>query len=198
REPSGFEDGGTNPRQVPGPSSMHSFVYVGSEDGEPDWCIGGTYLAYRKIRRRMGPFFKLSAKAQEAVFGAKKETGKRLRKIALNAHVAKMNPRRKNHIDLFGMSDLERRFLRRPYFFNDGLDEKSEEIRGLHHLSFARDLVAQYEWPVLMWQTNPDFQKGAGQDALYEHGGAANIASGYYFMPPAAPDGGYLGMGIQL
>jgi deferrochelatase/peroxidase EfeB len=104
-----------------------------------------------------------------------------------------MNPKREGHIDLFGMQDKQRRFLRRPYFFNDGLDACGEEVRGLHHLSFARDLGAQYEWPVLMWQTNPDFPvPGTGHDALYGPGGASNIGGGYYFVP-AAPISGRLG-----
>jgi deferrochelatase/peroxidase EfeB len=110
-----------------------------------------------------------------------------------------MNPRRPNHRDLFGMDDLERRFLRRPYFFDYGLDAVGQVVRGLHHLSFARNLGAQYEWPVLMWQTNPDFPTpGAGRDALYGPGGAANIGGGYYFMPGAALKGDYVGAGLNL
>ncbi|WP_189413696.1 MULTISPECIES: Dyp-type peroxidase [unclassified Mesorhizobium] len=199
REPSGFEDGITNPRDASGPSSMHDFVYIRAEDGEPEWCIGGTYLAYRKIRRRMKHFFELPAQDQEAVFGVDKKTGVRLEPHQAHAHAAKINPRRPNHRDLFDMDDLERRFLRRPYFFDDGLDADGEELRGLHHLSFARNLGVQYEWPVLMWQTNPDFPvKGTGQDALYGPGGAANIGGGYYFMPAAANDADHLGTGLGL
>jgi deferrochelatase/peroxidase EfeB len=108
-----------------------------------------------------------------------------------------MNPRR-NHPDLFGMKDDTRRFLRRPYFFNDGLDAGGEEARGLHHISFVRNLTAQYEWPVQMWQMNPDFpHSGAGRDALDDAGGAANIGGGYYFLPPAPVGRGhYLGSAL--
>jgi deferrochelatase/peroxidase EfeB len=141
----------------------------------------------------------LQPKAQEAVFGVEQKTGTRLEPHDAHAHAAKMNPRRPNHLDLFDMSDLERRFLRRPYFFDDGLDAEGEEVRGLHHLSFARNLGAQYEWPVLMWQTNPDFPTpGAGMDALYGPGGAANIGGGYYFMPRAAQGDDHLGAGLGL
>lgn len=199
REPSGFEDGISNPRDGSGTSPMHEFVYVRAEDGEPAWCTNGTYLAYRKIRRRMKLFFKLSPQDQEAVFGVEKKTGERLKRHEAHAHAAKINPRRENHRDLFDMSDLHRRFLRRPYFFDDGLDADGEELRGLHHLSFARNLGAQYEWPVLMWQTNPDFpEKGSGRDALYGPGGAANIGGGYYFIPAAARGADHLGTGIGL
>lgn len=199
REPSGFEDGISNPRDDGGPASMHDFVYVRAGDGEPDWCTGGTYLAYRKIQRRMARFFALSPAAQEAVFGVDKKTGARLEPHDAHAHAAKINPRRANHLDLFDMDDLERRFLRRPYFFDDGLDADGVELRGLHHLSFARNLGAQYEWPVLMWQTNPDFpEKGTGTDALYGPGGAANVAGGYYFVPAAAAEDEHLGTGLGL
>ncbi|WP_158266614.1 Dyp-type peroxidase [Allosphingosinicella deserti] len=199
REPSGFEDGITNPRDCTAPSSMHDVVYVRAEDSEPDWCAGGTYLAYRKIRRRMKRFFDLSPTAQESVFGVEKKSGTRLEPLDAHSHVAKINPRRTNHLDLFDMDDLERRFLRRPYFFDDGLDAAGEELRGLHHLSFARNLGAQYEWPVLMWQTNPDFPvPGAGIDNLYGTGGASNIAGGYYFMPAAASGDDHLGTRLGL
>lgn len=147
----------------------------------------------------MKHFFSLESEEREAIFGVDRQ-GTRLKDHAAHAHVAKMNPRRENHRDLFGMDDMERRFLRRPYFFNDGLDDDGEEVRGLHHLSFARDLVGQYEWPVLMWQTNPDFPiPNAGSDALYGiSGGAANIGGGYYFIPAAAADHDYVGYGLVV
>ncbi|MCA1441980.1 Dyp-type peroxidase [Ensifer sp. IC4062] len=200
REPSGFEDGISNPKG----SELHRLVYVRDGDGEPDWCTGGTYLAYRKIRRRLRNFFGLKEEGQqEAVFGVDKQTGERfppsVLKTIRDAHAAKMNPRRPNHTDLFGIGDLERQILRRPYFFDDGLDEDGEDLRGIHHLSFARNLGVQYEWPVLMWQTNPDFpKKGAGFDALYGAGAAANIGGGYYFMPRVAKAGEHIGGGLRL
>jgi deferrochelatase/peroxidase EfeB len=195
REPSGFEDGISNPK-VGIASEAEDLVYVHLGDDEPDWCHHGTYLAYRKIRRGLADFFKLSKPDQAAVFGVNRKTGTRLKNPNPHAHAPKMNPRRTG-LDLFGTADAERRFLRRPYFFDDGLDASGAEIRGLHHLSFVRDLTKQYEWPVLMWQTNSDFpHPGSGIDALYESGGAANLTSGYYFMPAAAATGSYIGVGL--
>jgi deferrochelatase/peroxidase EfeB len=193
REPSGFEDGLSNPRAGDADSPMHRFVYVRDGDEEPGWCTAGTYLAFRKIRRRMKRFFALPDNAaRESVFGVERLTGERLAHPAHEAHAIKMNPRRPDP-DFLGVRDDTRHFLRRPYFFDDGLDASGEESRGLHHLSFARNLLAQYEWPVQMWQMNPDFpEPGTGLDALYRpEGGAANVGGGYYFMPRAAGRDGY-------
>jgi len=204
REPSGFEDGISNPKELPPDREMRKFVYVHEEDDEPAWCVGGTYMAYRKIRRRLAKFFALKQPKREAVFGVDAESGLRVNpktglpnpNIVANSHAQKMSFKR-NHPDLFGVMDVERRFLRRPYFFNDGLDPSGDEIRGIHHVSFVRNLVTQYEWPVQMWQTNPDFPHvGAGRDALYEVGGASNIGGGYYFLPPAPAKGKHIGSAL--
>jgi deferrochelatase/peroxidase EfeB len=69
REPSGFEDGLTNPRHGKPDSEMYGLVYVTGADEEPAWCVGGTYLAYRKVRRRMAGFFALSGERQQQVIG---------------------------------------------------------------------------------------------------------------------------------
>lgn len=197
REPSGFEDGLSNPKAGASAERAEDFVYVQRGDDEPDWCLNGSYLAYRKIRRRLANFFRLDDPARAAVFGVEARTGQRLVDAKPHAHAQKINPKRDNHRDLFGQADTDRRFVRRPYFFDDGLDAGGDEVRGLHHMSFARRLTDQYEWPVLMWQTNPDFpSKGAGGDELYKSGGAANMTGGYYFMPAAAAAGSYLGAGL--
>jgi len=185
REPSGFEDGISNPRANPPDYHMWRAVYVHEDDPEPAWCVGGSYLGYRKIRRRLARFFALPMKEREAIFGVHRQSGLRIPSSPPTAHAQKMNLKRPDP-DLFDRLDDSRRFLRRPYFFNDGLDASGDEVRGLHHLSFARDLVTQYEWPVMMWAMNKDFPaKNTGLDALYETGGASNTGGGYYFMPPA-------------
>lgn len=197
REPSGFEDGLSNPKELPPDYRMSTLVYVRTEDDEPAWCVNGTYLAYRKVRRRLASFFSLNTQGREAVFGVHTTSGERHRSPAVNAHAFKMNPRRPKP-DLFDVDDLDRRFLRRPYFFDDGLDASGEEIRGLHHVSYVRNLSKQYEWPVQMWEMNKDFPTpGAGHDALYGAGGAANIGGCYAFMPPAPRgNGDYLGSAL--
>jgi hypothetical protein len=100
-----------------------------------------------------------------------------------------MNPRRLRP-DLFGARDDSRHFLRRPYFYDHGLDPASGELCGLHHLSFARNLGHQYEWSLQMWQMNSDFPTpGTRRDALFTVGGASDVVGGYFFIPAAADSG---------
>jgi deferrochelatase/peroxidase EfeB len=185
REPGGFEDGSSNPRDLGPKSEMHGFVYVREGDDEPKWCVDGTYLAYRKIQRRLAKFFHLAPDEQERVMGAQRNTGERI--VAPScSHKIKMNPKRVQP-DVLGIKDDDRQMLRRPYFYNDGLDASGEECRGVHHMSFVRNLQLQYEWRVLMWQMNENFpSKGEGSDTLYKpEGGASNVGGGYYFIPGA-------------
>jgi deferrochelatase/peroxidase EfeB len=197
REPSGFEDGITNPKNLNAKGELDGLVFVHRGDPEPAWCVDGTYLAYRKIRRRLKAFFQLDLPKREDVFGTDIKTGLRREKNPHDSHGPKINLHRKAP-DFTGTLDDNRRFYRRPYFFDDGLDAEGQEVRGLHHLSFVRNLITQYEWPILLWQTNKDFPvKDAGIDGLYARGGAANIGGGYYFMPAAAwTKGDFVGAGL--
>ena len=145
-----------------------------------------------------------SDKEQENAIGREKETGKPLsrkttgrdqmipvypdpedqRDGPLASHIRKVQPRRETS-DLFGINDLERRFLRRPYPFFDGLDESGNSVNGLQFMAFMKSIQQQFEHVVNMWQLNPDFPVvGTGIDTLYEKGVLSNIDGGYYFCPP--------------
>ncbi|MDB2439460.1 Dyp-type peroxidase [Hellea sp.] len=202
REFLGFDDGIDNISMRE--DELERLVYITQVDNEPDWCINGTYLVYRKIRERMPDWEKLTVVNQEAMIGRDKETGKPLsRQVtgpkgktpvysdskdpadgALNSHIRKVQPRR-NSEDLFGIDDLDRRFLRRPYPFFDGLDESGNSINGLQFLAFMKSIQQQFEHVVNMWQLNPDFPvQGAGIDALYANNILETLDGGYYFCPP--------------
>jgi|SRR5580704_4509303 deferrochelatase/peroxidase EfeB len=184
REPGGFEDGSSNPRGGAPNSKMNHFVYVAQGDDEPEWCVDGTYLAYRKIQRRLAEFFQLSPEDQQKLMGAYKNSGDLFPKAPPESHKCKVNPRREAP-DLFGINDDDRQILRRPYFYDDGLDATRQELRGVHHLSFMRNLGMQYEWRVQMWEMNSQFPgKNCGADLMYSaKGGASNVGGGYYFVP---------------
>lgn len=184
---------------------LDKFVYVSSEHGEPAWAVNGTYLVWRKIRENL-PFWEAFAQPeQEKMIGREKASGKPLsRQVTgpsgmtpvypdphdtadgpLTAHIRKVQPRRPG-VDLFGISDLERRFLRRGYPYFEGLDATGSASSGLLFLAFMSDLRKQFEWPVQSWQTNPDFPSpGTGIDILFGSGVLSNVSGGYYFCPPA-------------
>ena len=79
----------------------------------------------------------------------------------LNAHIRKVQPRRPTP-DLFGVHDLERRFLRRPYPFFDGVDERGNSINGLHFIGFMKSIQNQFEHVTNIGystQTDPSFPR---------------------------------------
>lgn len=210
----GFEDGTDNIRNWP-QNDMDRLAYVTEQEDEPEWCVGGSYLVYRKIRERLPVWESLAQhkeemiKRQEAIIGRDKETGMPLSRHTdprdprtpvypdptdpadgpLSAHIRKVQPRRP-YPDIFGVDDLDRRFLRRPYSnYIDGVDEDGEIRSGLNFIAFMRSIREQFEYVATMWQMNPDFPvKGTGIDALYAHNILSTIYGGYYFCPPAPLD----------
>jgi deferrochelatase/peroxidase EfeB len=196
---------------------LEKLVYVDENCGEPAWCINGSYLVYKKIREMMPVWEAFSRLQQEGIIGREKEnslplsrqkTGaqnltpvypdpKDVKDGPLNAHIRKVQPRRPTP-DLFGVNDLERRFLRRPYPFFDGVDEHGNSVNGLHFMAFMKSIQNQFEHVTNMWQMNPDFPvKGTGVDALYAKGVLRSIDGGYYFCPPAPKDkDDYIGSGL--
>jgi deferrochelatase/peroxidase EfeB len=210
-----FDDGIEN-LQID-PRELRRLVYVDPSDNEPAWCLNGSYLVYRKVREMMPVWEALSEEEQEQLIGRHKETGvplsrKQSRPDKLEpvfpdptdpadgpiaAHIRKVQPRRPGP-DLFGLNDLERRFLRRPYPFFQGLDEHGQAVNGLQFMAFMKSIQQQFEHVVNMWQMNPDFPvPGTGPDALYAKGVLSTIDGGYYFCPPGLEgENDYLGSGM--
>src|SRR5258708_1289266 len=196
---------------------LEKLVFVDDQCGEPDWWFGGSYLVYRKIREMMPVWEALARKDKEEFIGREKDTGKPLSRQAtgagqltpvypdpkdpkdgpLNAHIRKVQPRRPTP-DMFGLNDLERRFLRRPYPFFDGVDEKGNAVNGLHFVAFMKSIQQQFEHVTNMWQMNPGFPvEGTGIDALYAKGVLKTINGGYYLCTPAPGDkDDFIGSGL--
>ena len=210
-----FDDGIDNLHM--GADDLKRLVYVDESDHEPEWCLHGSYLVYRKIRENMPIWEAFSDETQEGFIGRKKATGMPLSREKtgpddlvpvfpdpldaadgpLDAHIRKVQPRRPDP-DLFGLDDQERRFLRRPYPFFDGLDESGQAINGLQFIAFMKSIQRQFEHVVNMWQMNPDFPKGGvGIDALFAKNVLSTIDGGYYFCPPGLTDADdYFGSGM--
>jgi deferrochelatase/peroxidase EfeB len=212
-----FEDGTDNIRNNTKDRTLDRLTFVHSGDGQPDWCIDGSFLVYRKVRENLPRWERLNRPQKESAIGRHEKDGLPLSRFhdprdirqprypdptdardgPLTAHIRKVQPRREEP-DFTGTPDLDRRFLRRPYPFFEGMNATGEVLVGLHFLGFMRNIHQQFEWAVRMWQTNPDFPKpGTGVDAMYSLGILTNVGGGYYFCPPA-PSGGedYLGSGM--
>ena len=207
-----FNDGIENLRNDTDERTLDQRVYVHPGDDEPEWCVDGSYLVYRKIRENLPAWEHLGTnraeqeRIQEAMIGRRKSDGKPLsrqcagahemtpvysdpkdpRDGPLNAHIRKVQPRRRG-ADIFGGNDLDRRFLRRAYPYFSGLDAQNHVDCGLQFLAFMRDLRSQFEWVTHMWQMNPDFpEPGIGPDALFARGILSAVGGGFYFCPPAS------------
>lgn len=196
---------------------LEKLVYIDEMCNEPEWCIGGSYLVYKKIREMMPVWESFTKSQQEGIIGREKDTSlplsrnkegiKNLTPVypdfkdpkdgPLNAHIRKVQPRRPTP-DFFGVNDLDRRFLRRPYPFFDGVDENGNSINGLHFIAFMKSIQNQFEHVTNIWQMNPNFPvEGTGIDALYARGVLRSIDGGYYFCPPAAlSNDDFIGSGL--
>lgn len=203
-----FDDGVDNLR--PGESGdagdLERAVYVGKHDFEPEWCVDGSYLVYRKIHESLPTWESLPEQEQNKAIGRDKDTGCPLSRAKtgadgktpvfpdptddadgpLNAHIRKVQPRRPTP-DLFGEMDMRRRFLRRTYPFFEGLCKPGEASNGLHFLAFMDSIGHQFEHVVNMWQMNENFPvPDTGIDAMYARGVLSTVDGGYYFCPPAS------------
>jgi len=208
-----FDDGIDNIRVG---QDLEQLVYVSEKDPEPRWCINGSYMVYRKIRENLPTWESMDDNGQEKMIGREKQTGKPLSpspnypkdeapsfhgkgagNTPFNAHIRKVQPRREG-LDLFGMPDLERRFLRRPYPYFEGINKDGQFVNGLHFVAFMKSIQHQFEHVTNMWQMNRDFPSpGTGFDALYEHKILSTVDGGYYFCPPKpASETDFFGSGL--
>lgn len=196
---------------------LEKLVYVDKRSSEPVWCVNGSYMVYRKVREMMPVWEAFTDKHQSDMIGRNKETSAPLSRkktgIAnltpvypdhksekdgkLSSHIRKVQPRR-SEPDLFGINDLDRRFLRRPYPFFDGVDEEGKGVNGLQFIAYMKSIQQQFEHVTNMWQMNEDFPvPGTGIDALYDKGVLKTVDGGYYFCPPAPQnDKDFLGSGM--
>ncbi|MDP9794283.1 deferrochelatase/peroxidase EfeB [Catenuloplanes nepalensis] len=104
----GFREGSGNP-DTGDAALMDRVVWIGPDDGEPGWCVGGTYQVVRLIALAMPTWDRETDQEHERVFGRSKSTGAPLgrvhetdrpdhaadpdgRVIGLDAHIRRANP----------------------------------------------------------------------------------------------------------
>jgi deferrochelatase/peroxidase EfeB len=176
----GFKDGTANPRATD-PAAMDRLVWVGADQGEPAWTVGGTYMVARPIRMFVERWDRTALGEQEGIIGRTKRTGAPLGKaredddpdfgddpagerIALDAHIRRANPR---------TPETQRNLiLRRGYSYSRGFDDAGLLDEGLFFVAFQRDLEQGFV----------TVQKRLAGEPLNEY--IQPVGGGYFFVPP--------------
>ena len=144
----GFKDGTANP-EMDDEALMRRLVWVGPDDGEPEWAVGGSYQVVRQIRMFVEFWDRTRLSEQEALFGRHKLSGAPLgmsdefddphyeddpegTRIALDSHIRRANPRTP------GTEDS--RILRRGFSYTRGFDRAGRLDQGLAFVSYQRSL----------------------------------------------------------
>lgn len=185
----GFVDGTANLRPEED-QAMDRFVWVGGDDGEPDWAVGGSYHVVRVIRMLVEFWDRTRLSEQEALIGRTKSNGAPLdgevetdvpdyaadpdgEITPLDAHIRLANPRTEETADQL--------ILRKGFSFSRGFDGSGQLDQGLAFVSFQRSLERQF-LPV---------QERLAGEPLEEY--ILPVGGGFFFALPGALEGEYLG-----
>lgn len=183
----GQVDGTANPD--PALPDFDPLVWV--DDGP---LAGGTHLVLRRIRMHLDTWDKVDRVGREATIGRRLDTGAPLTgeretdPVDLQAKDSfgfpVIDPA--SHMARARSTDTAQRFVRRGYNYSDPDPEQaSGDDSGLLFIAFAADPARQYV-PV---------QRRLDQlDRL--NAWVTHIGSAVYAVPPAAPEGGYVGQAL--
>ncbi|MGB7424413.1 MAG: Dyp-type peroxidase [Ornithinimicrobium sp.] len=144
----GFKDGTAN---LPAAEEdvMDRYVWVGPDDDEPEWAVGGSYHAVRVIRMLVEFWDRARLSEQEALIGRHKDSGAPLGATSefaevsfdddpdgeitpLDAHIRLANPRTAETADEL--------ILRRGFSYTRGVDRVGQLDQGLAFVSYQRSL----------------------------------------------------------
>jgi deferrochelatase/peroxidase EfeB len=144
----GFKDGTSN-LDVNDSAVMDRHVWVGADDDEPQWAVGGSYQAVRIIRMFVEFWDRTQLAEQESIFGRGKVSGAPMgltgeftdpdypsdpdgKRIKLDAHIRLANPRTAETDDSL--------ILRRGFNYSRGFDGAGRLDQGLAFISYQRSL----------------------------------------------------------
>jgi len=188
----GFKDGISN-LEITVPAQMDRFIWLPSS-AEPSWTAGGSYQVIRIIRMLVEFWDRVGIVEQERMFGRRRDSGAPLdgnhekdipdfatdpvgEAIPLTAHMRRANPRT--------AASEPSRILRRPYNYDQGVDQVGDLDMGLVFVCFQQDPDKQFA----------TIQRRLAGEPLVDY--IQPVGGGYFLVLPGVRDAGdYLGSAL--
>ena len=183
----GQVDGTINPQ--PGTEDFDQVVWIPA-DGEPTWLQGGSSVVIRRIEMDLQVWGGMDEMAKEEAIGRRLSDGAPLTGgdeftapdfQAVDANGFEVIPAT-SHMRLAHAQDSTDRVFRRPYNYDDGVDEDGKPEAGLLFTAYMADPDAQFV---------PIQQRLADADVLNIW--TTPIGSALFAIPPGFSEGEYLG-----